>query len=126
MIVFTGNPDSTLHPDRRQGGNNIYMMGSDGSGFRKFLSMDGFSLGNPQYSPDGKMISFSASPDEPRGFSQTQIGIVNVDGSNPRIITGNFYRVSIRFYTFHYELFQAAHKNPCNISIFIFLIIFIR
>lgn len=91
-IFFTGNPDSTLHPDRRQGGNSIYMMNSDGSGFRKFLSMDGYSLGNPQFSPDGKLISFSASPAEPRGFSQTQIGIVNADGSNPRIITGDFHR----------------------------------
>lgn len=91
-IFFTGNPDSTLHPDRRQGGNNIYVMNADGTGFRKFLSMEGYSLGNPQFSPDGKLISFSASPAEPRGFSQTQIGIVNADGSNARIITGDFHR----------------------------------
>jgi dipeptidyl aminopeptidase/acylaminoacyl peptidase len=112
-IIFTGNPDSTLHPDRRQGGNNIYVMNSDGSGFRKFISMVGYSLGNPEYSPDGKMISFSASPDEPRGFSQTQIGIANADGSNARVITGNFYRSagSVTWASDNKSLYFTASAN---------------
>lgn len=115
-IIFTGNPDSTLHPDRRQGGSAIYMMNADGSRFRRFLTMDAYSLGNPEYSPDGKLISFSATPDEPRGFSQTQIGFVNADGSNPRIIIGNFLRSagSVTWATDNKSLYFTASTNGGN------------
>lgn len=91
-IIFSGNPDSTLHPDRRQGGGAIYVVQADGSGFRRLLTMDGYSLGNPEYSPDGKMISFSASADSDPGFAQSQIGIANADGSGARILTTTFPR----------------------------------
>jgi len=91
-ILFNGNPDSTKHPDRRQGGNAIYRMNADGSGFARHIMLDSYSVSNPQYSPDGKMISFSASPEADLGFAQSQLGIAQADGSNPRIITTNFDR----------------------------------
>jgi dipeptidyl aminopeptidase/acylaminoacyl peptidase len=91
-IIFSGNPDSTLHPDRRQGGSALFVVQTDGSGFRRLLKMDGYSLGNPEYSPDGKMISFSANPDDAPGFAQSQIGVANADGSGARILTSTFER----------------------------------
>jgi dipeptidyl aminopeptidase/acylaminoacyl peptidase len=54
--------------------------------------MDGYSLSNPEFSPDGKMISFSASQDDAPGFAQSQIGVANADGSSARILTTTFQR----------------------------------
>lgn len=37
---------------------SIYVMRADGTGFRKIVSRDGFCLGTPSWSPDGKRIAF--------------------------------------------------------------------
>ncbi len=56
------------------------------------LHMEGFSLGNPQYSPDGKQLLFSMRDDVNRHATQGELGLANSDGSGPRMITRAFDR----------------------------------
>lgn len=57
-----------------------------------FLHMEGFSLGNPQYSPDGRQILFSMRDDVNRHATQNELGLANADGSGGRMITQDFDR----------------------------------
>lgn len=56
------------------------------------LHMDGFSLGNPQYSPDGRQVLFSMRDDVNRHATQSELGLANSDGSNARMISNTFDR----------------------------------
>jgi len=86
-IVFSGNPDSTQHPDRRQGNNALYRIKADGSELVRLLRMDGYSLSNPEYAPDGKMIAFSASENKAEGYNPTRLGVAASDGSQARMLS---------------------------------------
>lgn len=57
-----------------------------------FLHMDGFSLGNPKFSPDGKRVLFTMRDDVNRHATQNDFGLANADGSGAAMITAEFDR----------------------------------
>ena len=57
QIVLAGDIDSLQHPDRSLE-SEIFIVNTDGSGFRKLLGEEGKSYNAPQVSPTGKWLSF--------------------------------------------------------------------
>ena len=55
----------------------------------KLTSRDGPD-GGALYSPDGRLIAYVGFDDEGRAYEQTEIYVMDVDGANSRIITGNW------------------------------------
>lgn len=80
LIAFMSNRDGT--------GFRIYVMNADGTGVRQLTTSAGATLGNgtivgdlnPVISPDGSRIAFVSARNTP-DFTQTQIFLVNTDGS---------------------------------------------
>lgn len=62
----------------------LYVMNADGTGLKKLSTMvgDAESQGSPEWSPDGKQIAF----DEFTGRSDTQMFLINADGSGQRVL----------------------------------------
>ncbi len=49
--------------------------------------------GSPSYSPDGKLISFmSADSTDHSAWAETKLWVMNADGSNPHVVSGNLDR----------------------------------
>ncbi len=46
----------------------------------------------PRVSPDGRMIAYTGFDDRYQGYQLTHLYIMNSDGSNPRLVTGNLDR----------------------------------
>ncbi|MFN0112572.1 MAG: prolyl oligopeptidase family serine peptidase [Blastocatellia bacterium] len=63
---------------------------ADGS-VKKLTSRKGPD-GNPQISPDGKLIAYLGFEDKFQGYQVTRLHVMNRDGSNQRIISGNWDR----------------------------------
>jgi len=72
----------------RGGTFDLYVMDADGSGLRR-LTRDPASDGGPAWSPDGRKIAFTRShaPAEGRGPWESDVYVINVDGSGERNLT---------------------------------------
>jgi dipeptidyl aminopeptidase/acylaminoacyl peptidase len=57
QLLLAGDIDSTEHPDRSLEGE-IYMVNTDGTGFRKLLGEAGKNYNSPRVSPSGKWLAF--------------------------------------------------------------------
>jgi Tol biopolymer transport system component len=70
------------------GNVDLYVMNADGSGLRR-LTRDPASDGSPVWSPDGRKIAFTRShaPAEGRGPWESDVYVINVDGSGDRNLT---------------------------------------
>jgi Tol biopolymer transport system component len=107
-LVAEGNADPDWSPDGRQIAysrpshtteghiqQQIWLMNANGSN-RKQITQSSTSKAGPSWSPDGTQMVFilirnPGSPTNP----QPQIGIINADGTNERILTANS-RVNVR------------------------------
>ena len=47
---------------------------------------------SPRISPDGKQIAYLGLDDDYKGYMVTQLYLANIDGSNPKLISGNLDR----------------------------------
>lgn len=57
QVVLSGDIDSLQHPDRSLE-SEIFIVNTDGTGFRKLLGEEGKSYNSPEVSPTGKWLSF--------------------------------------------------------------------
>ncbi|MDA9089579.1 S9 family peptidase, partial [Maribacter arcticus] len=48
--------------------------------------------GSPAVSPDGKMIAYTGNDDKLQGYQITELYVMNTDGSNSKLLSGNFDR----------------------------------
>jgi dipeptidyl aminopeptidase/acylaminoacyl peptidase len=80
-----------IHPDRETDAD-IWTIDVASKAAKQLLKWTDYSLSNPQYSPDGTMISFSANTTKGRFYSQGLIATATAAGANPTIITQSLDR----------------------------------
>ncbi|MDT7806350.1 MAG: TolB protein [Acidobacteriota bacterium] len=81
-IAFSGIPKGS------QNGNDIYVIGVDGSGLKR-LTTDPADDSTPRWSPDGTRIAFSSIRDRVPGEVNYEIYVMGADGSNQTRLTDN-------------------------------------
>ncbi len=80
-----------IHPDREQDAD-IWTIDVSTKTAKQLLTWNGYSLSNPQYSPDGTMISFTANSTNGRYYSQALIATATASGDRPTILTQSLDR----------------------------------
>jgi len=71
--------------------NRLYVIDADG-GEPKPLTGDDASYNAPSCSPDGSRIAFQATPEDGTYPHHSQIGVMNIDGSDRRLLTSSLDR----------------------------------
>ena len=72
--------------------SHIYVANLATGEIKQLTKRAGTSSG-PQYSPDGKMIAFmSADSVDHSAWAETKLWVMNADGSNPHVVSGNLDR----------------------------------
>ncbi len=72
--------------------NRIYVVDADGGSEPRALTGDDGSYESPSYSPDGSRIAFHWSPEDGTWPHHSQIGVMDADGGNVRILTESLDR----------------------------------
>jgi dipeptidyl aminopeptidase/acylaminoacyl peptidase len=75
-----------IHPDRERD-NDLWTIDVDSKQAKQFLTWPGYSIGGPEFSPDGTMVSFNASTTEGRFYSQSIVAVVTAAGGKPTLLT---------------------------------------
>lgn len=78
-IVYAANKTPGAHPDRLLG-TDIWRISLDGTGDRRLLWMEGWTLEDPQPSKDGSLIAFAATQLDEPAFRQRRLGLGSADG----------------------------------------------
>jgi dipeptidyl aminopeptidase/acylaminoacyl peptidase len=80
-----------IHPDRELD-SDIWAIDVATKTAKQLIKWPDHSLGNPQYSPDGTMISFTANTIKGRFYSQNMIATATATGDKAAIITQSLDR----------------------------------
>lgn len=80
-----------VHPDRERD-SEIWTIDVASKTAKQLLKWSDYSVSDPQYSPDGTSIVFSASTTKGRGYAQNQIAVATSAGANPTILTTSLDR----------------------------------
>jgi dipeptidyl aminopeptidase/acylaminoacyl peptidase len=72
--------------------NRIYVLDADGSGEPKALTDDDGSYGPGTFSPDGSRIAYRWTPEDGTYPHHTQVGVMNADGSDRKLLTTSLDR----------------------------------
>jgi dipeptidyl aminopeptidase/acylaminoacyl peptidase len=88
-VLFTGNRVK----DWERAGNEseIYAVDLDSGAIRALTDRRGPDL-NPKVSPDGRLIAYAGFDDAGRSYENTELYVMNADGSNPRSLTAGLDR----------------------------------
>lgn len=86
-IVFTSIPDSQLHPDRLRDQSILWQVKENGSEEHPFLTKEGYSFRNAQFTPDGKHLVITGTQNDQPTYRQAMLGLANSDGSNLKWLT---------------------------------------
>ncbi len=84
--IITHSRVYKIHPDREQD-TDLWMIDLSSKSAKEFLTMPGYRVTNPSYSPDGSQISFYVSNIENRHAPQTQLALIPSAGGKPVILT---------------------------------------
>jgi dipeptidyl aminopeptidase/acylaminoacyl peptidase len=76
-----------LAPDRN---SDIYVISADGGQARQ-LTTNPAADNNPQWSPDGKWLAYTANNDAKNWAAKTEILVIAVEGGTPRNLTKDFF-----------------------------------
>jgi dipeptidyl aminopeptidase/acylaminoacyl peptidase len=76
-----------LAPDRN---SDIYIISADGGQARQ-LTTNPASDNNPQWSPDGKWLAYTANNDAKSWTAKTEIMVIAAEGGTPRNLTKDFF-----------------------------------
>ena len=91
LLVSTA-PEDAGHPDRLRD-SDLYLVDTERGRIQRLLDIKGYSLFNPQISPDGNLISFLARDLDDPGYAQTELGLFALDGRMPpELLTLDFDR----------------------------------
>ncbi|GHM99989.1 peptidase S9 [Cytophagales bacterium WSM2-2] len=82
---------NTQHPDRTRD-SDIWTIDVDSKQAKQLLQYQGYSLSNPQFSPDGASISFTANTMNGRFYAQPIIGTATSSGEKPMLLTSSLDR----------------------------------
>jgi dipeptidyl aminopeptidase/acylaminoacyl peptidase len=78
-IVYAANKRADVHPDRVLG-TDIWRIGADGTGDRRLLWLEGWSLQQPQPSRDGSLVAFVGQQIDEPVYRQVRLGIASAEG----------------------------------------------
>ncbi len=81
-ILFAAEPESKLHPDRLREKRVIWEMNADGANERPLITQDGYSLGEPQFTPDGKHLIVVGQQNDQPTYRQAMLAMCDSDGSH--------------------------------------------
>ncbi len=91
-VICSGPRNRDEHPDRSES-TVLYRVDAIGTsagseaGVNVLLALKGYSTGNPQPSPDGQHVAFTATQGETLSFSQAAVGVVPASGGTARLLT---------------------------------------
>jgi dipeptidyl aminopeptidase/acylaminoacyl peptidase len=80
-----------IHPDREQD-NDLWMIDVASKTAKEFFTLPGYSVSNPTFSPDGTMVSFSATNIQNRHATQNQLAVISSAGGKPTWLTASLDR----------------------------------
>jgi dipeptidyl aminopeptidase/acylaminoacyl peptidase len=80
-----------IHPDRERDAD-IWAIDVDTKQAKSLIKWQGYSLSNPQYSPDGATILFYASSTEGRFYAQSILATASANGERPTLLTASLDR----------------------------------
>jgi dipeptidyl aminopeptidase/acylaminoacyl peptidase len=88
-VLFSANLNKNW--ERDLGESEIYRISIDG-GAPVALTRRKGPDGSPAVSPDGRLVAYVGTDDDGRAAKDTQLSVMNIDGSNVRTLTANFDR----------------------------------
>ena len=80
-----------IHPDREQD-SDLWIMDVASKTAKEFFTLPGYSVSNPTFSPDGTMVSFSATNIQNRHATQNQLAVIYSSGGKPTWLTASLDR----------------------------------
>ncbi|AWW74823.1 peptidase S9 family protein [Erythrobacter sp. KY5] len=86
-VFFSSNRNPNWQTDPVEA--DIWSVDTRSLGLVQLTTRDGPDSG-AQVSPDGSMIAYVGFDDEGRAYEQTEIYVMNADGSNSRLLTGDW------------------------------------
>lgn len=91
-LLLQGWQNPHIHPDLERR-SHIYIAYADQDTPRRLFSIDGYQVGAPQASSDGRTVAFLAQDASDPGYAQTELGVFPIDNpSAHRFLTADFDR----------------------------------
>jgi len=88
-VFFSANRNDNFERDLVE--SDIWRVSVEDGAMTKLTTRDGPDF-SPVVSPDGDKIAYLGNTDDLKSYQQTRVSVMNVDGSEKRVLTGDFDR----------------------------------
>jgi dipeptidyl aminopeptidase/acylaminoacyl peptidase len=88
-LLFSGNRRADW--EREPFDSEVYALDLDGGAIRALTDRRGPDQA-PKVSPDGRLIAWVGYDDRHRNYENSRLSVMNIDGSNPRVLTASLDR----------------------------------